>query len=55
LLAVSLILPLVDVYYPRPVRVQYSSLDGSGLLILPLVNGFRDALRAVLLSGRLGG
>jgi len=51
LLAVSLILPLVDVNYPRPVCVPYSSADGSGLLILPLVNGFHDGLRAVLLSG----
>jgi hypothetical protein len=37
------------------VYAPYCSADGSGLLILPLVNGFRDALRAVLLSGRLGG
>jgi hypothetical protein len=51
LLAVSLILPLVDVYYPRPVRVPYSSADGTGLLILALVNGFHDGFRAVLLSG----
>jgi len=51
LLAVSLILPLVDVNYPQPVRVPYSSADGSGVLILPLVNGFHDGLRAVLLSG----
>jgi len=50
LLAVSLVLPLVDVNYPRPVRVPYSSAEG-GLLILPLVNGFHDCLRAVLLSG----
>jgi len=50
LLAVLLILPLVDVYYPRPVRLPYSSVDGSGLLILPLVNVFHG-LRAVFLSG----
>jgi len=49
LLAVSLLLPLVDVNYRRPVRVPYSSADGSGLLILALVNGFQDGLRAVLL------
>jgi len=30
----------------------YCSADGSALLILPLVNGFSDGLRAVLLSGR---
>jgi len=36
------------------VFAPYCSADGSGLLILPLVNGFRDTLRAVLLSGRLG-
>jgi len=29
----------------------YFSADGSGLLILSLVNGFHDGLRAVLLSG----
>jgi len=29
----------------------YCSADGSGLLILPLVTGFHDGLRAVLLSG----
>jgi len=29
----------------------YCSVDGSGLLILPLVNGFQDGLRAVWLSG----
>jgi hypothetical protein len=51
LLAVSLFLLLVDVYYPRPVRVPYSSADGTGLLILALVNGFHDGFRAVLLSG----
>jgi len=51
LIAVSLILPLVDVNYPRTVRVPYSSTDGSGLLILPRVNGFHDGLRAVLLTG----
>jgi len=33
------------------VCARYCSADGSGLLILPLVNGFRDALRAILLSG----
>jgi len=49
LLAVSLLLPLVDVNYRRPVGVPYSSADGSGLLILALVNGFQDGLRAVLL------
>jgi len=34
------------------VRAPYRAADGSGLLIPPLVNGFRDGLRAVLLSGR---
>ena len=29
----------------------YCSADGSALLILPLVNGFQDGVRAVLLSG----
>jgi len=29
----------------------YCSADGSALLILPLLNGFPDGLRAVLLSG----
>jgi len=29
----------------------YFSADGSGLLILPLVNGFHDGLPAVLHSG----
>jgi len=29
----------------------YCSADDSGLLIHPLVNGFHDELRAVLLSG----
>jgi len=33
------------------VCAPYCSADGSGLLILPLVNGFHDGLRAVLLSG----
>jgi len=33
------------------VRVPYGSADGSGFLILLLVNGFHDGLRAVLLSG----
>jgi len=32
-----------------PVRVPYCSADGSALLILSLVNGFSDGLRAVLL------
>jgi len=50
-IAISLILPLVDVNYTRPVRVPYSSVDVSGLLILTLVNGFHDGLRAVFLSG----
>jgi len=30
---------------------MYGSADGSGFLILPLVNSFHDGLRAVLLSG----
>jgi len=34
------------------VRAPYCSADGGGSLILPLVNGFSDGLRAVLLSGR---
>ena len=33
------------------VCAPYYSADGSELLILPLVTGFRDALRAVLLTG----
>jgi len=33
------------------VFAPYFSRDGGGLLILPLVNGFHDGLRAVLLSG----
>ena len=33
------------------VCLLYYSADGSELLILPLVNGFHDGLRAVLLSG----
>jgi len=33
------------------VCVPYCSADGSGLLILPLVNSFHDGVRAVLLSG----
>ena len=33
------------------VFAPYCRVDGSGLLILPLVNGFHDGLRAVLLSG----
>jgi hypothetical protein len=55
LLAVSLILLLVDVYYPRPVRGPYFSADGSGLLIPPLVNGFHDSSGAGMHSGSLGG
>jgi len=51
LLAVSLILPLVDVNYSGPVRVQFSSADGRRILILALVNGFHDGFRAVFLSG----
>jgi len=34
------------------VRAPYRAADGSALLIPPLVNGFPDGLRAVLLSGR---
>jgi len=34
------------------VCAPYCSADGCALLILPLVNGFPDGLRAVLLSGR---
>ena len=34
------------------VRTLYCATDGSGLLIPPLVNGFLDGLRTVLLSGR---
>jgi len=37
------------------VCAQYCSADGSGLLILPLVNGFHDSSRTVLLSGSLSG
>ena len=33
------------------VCTPYCSADGSGLLILPLVNGFQDGSRAVWLSG----
>jgi len=33
------------------VRTLFCSADDSALLILPLVNGFHDSLRAVLLSG----
>jgi len=33
------------------VWMPYCSVDGSGLLILPLIKGFHDGLRAVLLSG----
>ena len=33
------------------VWVPFYSADGSGLLILPLVNGFHDGLRTVLLCG----
>jgi len=33
------------------VCVPYCSADGSGLLILPLVNGFHASFRAVLPSG----
>ena len=33
----------------------YCSADGSRLLFLPLVNGFHDGFRAVLLGGWLGG
>ena len=33
------------------VCAPYCSADGSALLILPLVNGFHNGLRAVLLSG----
>jgi len=33
------------------VRAPYCSADGSALLILPLVNGFHDSSRTVLLSG----
>jgi len=49
LLTVLLIIPFFDVNYPQPVRVHYSSTDGSGLLIILLVNGFHDCLRPVLL------
>ena len=54
LLAVSLKHTLVDVCYPGPVRVPYSSVGGSRLLILALVNGFHDGFHAVLLSRWLG-
>jgi len=54
LLAVSFILQLVDVWYPGPVRVPYSSVYGSRLLILALINGFHDAFRAILHSRWLG-
>ena len=46
-----------DCSYFRPstaftiLRVPYGSLDGIGLLIPLLVNGFHDGLHAVLLSG----
>jgi len=33
------------------IRAPYSRADGSTLLIIPLVNGFHDGLRAVLLRG----
>ena len=33
------------------VCAPYCSADGSGLLVPPLVNGFHDSFRAVLLSG----
>jgi len=33
------------------VCAPYCSVDGSALLILPLVNGFPEGSRAVLLSG----
>jgi len=33
------------------VRAPYGAVDGSGLLIPPLVNGFHHGLRAVLISG----
>jgi len=33
------------------VRAPYCSVDGSSLLILPLVNGFKDGLRAILRCG----
>jgi len=48
---------VVDCSFFRPstafttVRAQYCSADGSGLLILPLVNGFHHGSSAVLLSG----
>jgi len=37
------------------VCAPYCSADGSGLLILPLVNGFHNSSRTVLLSGSLSG
>ena len=49
LLAVSLILPLVNNCYHGLVRVLYSSVDGSRLLIVALINGFHDGFRTVLL------
>jgi len=36
------------------VYTPFFSADGSGLLILPLVNGFHNGLRAVLPSGWQG-
>jgi len=32
------------------IRTPYSSADGSTLLVIPLVNGFHDGLRAILLG-----
>jgi len=49
LLTVSLILALVNDCYHGLVRVLYSSVDGSRLLIVALINGFHDGFRAVLL------
>jgi len=54
-LAVSLILPLVDVCYPRPVPILCSSADGSRLRMLALINGFHDGSPAILQSGWRGG
>ena len=54
-LTVSLILPLVDVCYPQPVRIPCSSADGSRLHMLALVNSFHNGLSAVLHSGWRGG
>jgi len=45
-----IILPLVEVCSPRPIRVLYSSADVSGLLILADVNGLNHGFRTVLLS-----